>query len=395
MMRRRPTATLVRAQHGDLLDPHRPQPRRRPHARGAGLGYFGLTPGLQRVHASPSRSPTSSARCSPTRRSAPPSSRSSPSCWRRARSARRSSLASTLLHGDPRVARRRSRRCSSSAPGSSSRCSPAASSPTPTDQLAVGLSRVLFPIVLILGLNGLVVGILQAYDHFTIPALSPLVWNVVIMVFLVVRAAAVHGDEQLYAYAIGILVGTVVQFAMALPVLQDRRLPLRVVLRLARPARQARLHADAAGDARPRAHQLQRLRQLDPRRATSPTEAPRAIDAAFRIYMLPQGMFSVAIATVLFPQLSRLAARRDLAGLRAHGRQRPAPDLPDAAARDGGDARPRRADHAPGLPARRVRRRRHGARRHRAVLVLVQPAVQRRQPAAHAHVLQPAEALDW
>ena len=45
-------------------------------------------------------------------------------------------------------------------------------------------------------------------------------------------------------------------------------------------------------------------------------EAPRAIDNAFRIYMLPQGMFSVAVATVLFPILSRLAARRDAAGMR-------------------------------------------------------------------------------
>src|SRR3712207_4450861 len=45
--------------------------------------------------------------------------------------------------------------------------------------------------------------------------------------------------------------------------------------------------------------------------------APRAIDAAFRIYMLPQGMFSVAVATVLFPTLSRLAARGDRDGLRA------------------------------------------------------------------------------
>jgi putative peptidoglycan lipid II flippase len=44
--------------------------------------------------------------------------------------------------------------------------------------------------------------------------------------------------------------------------------------------------------------------------------APRAIDAAFRIYMLPQGMFSVAVATVLFPQLARLATDRDLPGLR-------------------------------------------------------------------------------
>jgi putative peptidoglycan lipid II flippase len=46
-------------------------------------------------------------------------------------------------------------------------------------------------------------------------------------------------------------------------------------------------------------------------------QAARAIDAAFRIYMLPQGVFSVAIATVLFPALSRLAARQDYDGLRA------------------------------------------------------------------------------
>jgi len=44
--------------------------------------------------------------------------------------------------------------------------------------------------------------------------------------------------------------------------------------------------------------------------------APAAINYAFRIYMLPQGMFSVAVATVLFPTLSRQAARRDAAGMR-------------------------------------------------------------------------------
>src|SRR5207248_2953740 len=46
-------------------------------------------------------------------------------------------------------------------------------------------------------------------------------------------------------------------------------------------------------------------------------QAPRAIDAAFRIYMLPQGMFSVALATVLFPALARFAARGDHDRLRA------------------------------------------------------------------------------
>jgi len=39
--------------------------------------------------------------------------------------------------------------------------------------------------------------------------------------------------------------------------------------------------------------------------------APAAIVRAFRLYMLPQGMFSVAVATVLFPLLSRHVSRED------------------------------------------------------------------------------------
>jgi putative peptidoglycan lipid II flippase len=46
-------------------------------------------------------------------------------------------------------------------------------------------------------------------------------------------------------------------------------------------------------------------------------EAPAAIDKAFRIYMLPQGIFSVAVTTVIFPTLSRFAARRNFEDLRA------------------------------------------------------------------------------
>ena len=183
------------------------------------------------------------------------------------------------------------------------------------DHLAVGLSRVMFPIVLILGLNGLTVGILQAYDHFTIPALSPLIWNVVIMIFLVFSRPLFEGDAQMYAYALGILVATAVQFLMALPVL-----------------RTVGFHFEWSFDWRdPRVKQVFLL-MLPVTLGLGlinfnvlangvlgsyvSTEAPRAIDNAFRIYMLPQGMFSVAIATVLFPQLSRLAARRDLPGLR-------------------------------------------------------------------------------
>ena len=46
-------------------------------------------------------------------------------------------------------------------------------------------------------------------------------------------------------------------------------------------------------------------------------QAPAAIDKAFRIYQLPQGIFAVAIATVLFPTLARFASRGEHENLRA------------------------------------------------------------------------------
>jgi putative peptidoglycan lipid II flippase len=183
------------------------------------------------------------------------------------------------------------------------------------DVLTVGLSRVLFPIVVLLGLNGLVVGILNAYEHFTIPALAPLVWNLVIIVVLIVLRPAFDGPDQMYAYAIGVLAGTVVQFAMSLPAL--RRIDFRFEFAF-----------------KPRDEKVRRVFGLmlpvtiglgvinfdllinSALGTLVSDEAPRAIDAAFRIYMLPQGMFSVALATVLFPALSRSAARRDYDGLR-------------------------------------------------------------------------------
>src|SRR5204862_3965948 len=51
--------------------------------------------------------------------------------------------------------------------------------------LLVGLSQVLFPIVALLGVSGIVVGILNTYDEFSVPALTPVAWNLVIIAGLV------------------------------------------------------------------------------------------------------------------------------------------------------------------------------------------------------------------
>ena len=183
------------------------------------------------------------------------------------------------------------------------------------DALTVGLSRVLFPIVVLLGLNGLVVGVLNAHDHFTIPALAPLVWNLVIIAALVVLTPRFEGDDRIYAYAIGVVAGTAVQLGMTLPVLRRVGFPVGISLhwRDERIVRVLTLMLPVTISLGLINIDLLINSVLG---SLVSEQAPRAIDGAFRIYMLPQGLFSVAVATVLFSTLSRLAARGDLPGLR-------------------------------------------------------------------------------
>ena len=187
------------------------------------------------------------------------------------------------------------------------------------DSLTVGLSQILFPVVLILGLNGLLVGVLQSYEHFSIPAISPAVWNVVIIVLLILLrphfGGGVEDGNQLHAYAIAILAATFVQLLMAVGALGriDFRLQLSIDWHDPRVRQVFMLMLPVTIGLG-----IVNLDQLinSVFGTLVNKEAPGAIEKAFRIYMLPQGLFSVAVATVLFPTLSRMAAGRDAAGMR-------------------------------------------------------------------------------
>ncbi len=185
--------------------------------------------------------------------------------------------------------------------------------------LATGLARVLFPIVVLLGLFGILVGILNSYGHFAVPALTPVFWNLAIILGLVVGVPQADGaDAELYVYAVAILVGTVIQLVLPIPWLRGRDGRLHVVIDWRDPAVRRTfvlmlpitiglglININAVVDT------------FFAARLIDANQAPSAINAAFRLYMLPQGMFSVAVATVLFPALSRLATRADMPAFKA------------------------------------------------------------------------------
>jgi len=183
------------------------------------------------------------------------------------------------------------------------------------DALTVSLSRLMFPIVVMLALTGLVVGMLNSFGHFSVPALAPAAWNVVIIAAIVGLMPVFPEEDEIYTYAIGILAGTLVQFLLPTPWLRGRggrfslsfdwRNPLVLrVLKLMFPVTIALGLINFSGLINSSIDTLVN------------DSAPAAIDKAFRIYMLPQGLFSIAIATILFPTLSRYAARGEMDDMR-------------------------------------------------------------------------------
>lgn len=193
-------------------------------------------------------------------------------------------------------------------------------------QLTIDIARLLMPIVLILALSGITVGILNTHGRFGAAALAPVAWNAVILVSLVVAYWVTQSDTvRIWIYAAGVLAGTVVQVVMPLPHLRGLGGRLRFNRALRDPkVREVfvkmlpitlgiglinlQLLISALLAANVDANVGPGFSGLDD------GAGPAILDRAFRVYMLPQGIFSVAVTAVAFPAMSRLVARGDRRG---------------------------------------------------------------------------------
>jgi putative peptidoglycan lipid II flippase len=199
-------------------------------------------------------------------------------------------------------------------------------------QLAIGLSRVLFPIVALLGVSGVIVGILNSYEHFTVPALSPVFWNIAIILGLVLGVPNADSvNAQLYVYAISILIGTVIQVLLPVPWLRGLDGRLHFVLDWRDPAvRRVFVLMVPVTIGLGLINFNLVIDSIFASRLIDPELAPTAIDKA--LHLRSPRMFSVPSR----PCCSALRARRPAATswVPAHRRPRPAPDRVPARARE-------------------------------------------------------------
>ena len=175
--------------------------------------------------------------------------------------------------------------------------------------LVARLGSIMMPYVFFICLAGFGMAVLNSFNHFAVPALSPVLLNLIFilaLVFLVPLFGGADG-EGIYAVAIAAVIGGVAQLGIQVPVLRRFGFRHKPLLDLRDPAFRRVL-----------ALFLPRLLGLAVVQVNVVVDyllgyiisdaASAQLSFANRLVQLPLGVFGVAIATAALPALSKLRA---------------------------------------------------------------------------------------
>jgi putative peptidoglycan lipid II flippase len=179
-----------------------------------------------------------------------------------------------------------------------------------TDQL----NRIMFSYIGLVSLLALVTGILNVRGHFFVPALSPLFLNLA-MIFSALWLGKFFA-QPIYALAVGVLLGGVIQLGVQLPVLIRYGIRLRLDFGFHRDPAVRRVATlmlpGVAGIA------IYQLNVVVTRLLASflPQGSVSYLYYGQRLFEFPQGLFVVSLAQALLPTMSRQIAQGDEEGMR-------------------------------------------------------------------------------
>ena len=186
-------------------------------------------------------------------------------------------------------------------------------------ELAIHMTRVMFPFLLLVALAAQVMGILNACNRFLIPALSSSIFNitsVALGLLLGFTFGPSIGLQPVEGMAWGVVTGGFLQFACQLPELHREGFRLRPAIDWSDPGLRhiGRMMGPAIlGGAAVQVNNLVNTnlasQLVDPVRGA---DGPVGwLSLAFRLMQLPIGLFGVAIANATLPAISRSVASGD------------------------------------------------------------------------------------
>lgn len=182
-----------------------------------------------------------------------------------------------------------------------------------TEALTVSLLRWMIASTAIFGVSGLLMGILNANDHFLLPALAPSMYNLGIIGGVLL----LYGRWGVYSAAVGTLAGALLHLIVQLPALRNLGWHYAPILglRLEGVRQVGRLMGPRVlGMA---ITQLNFWINTNLASRISVEGVVSALRRGWMLMLLPQAAFAQAVATVLFPSFAAQAARGERDAMRA------------------------------------------------------------------------------
>ncbi len=184
-------------------------------------------------------------------------------------------------------------------------------------ELTVLLTRILLPFLTLVAVAAALMGMLNSLNRFFMPALSPAMYNVGIILSGALLAPLMPGLglAPIVAVAVGALLGGIGQVALQAPALHREGFRYKPTLDPSDPGLRHILRLMGPGTLAGAGVQINLLVNMVLATGQG-TGAVSWLGYAFRVMYLPIGLFGVSIASATLPVVSRHAARRDLDGIR-------------------------------------------------------------------------------
>ncbi|MDH7512428.1 MAG: murein biosynthesis integral membrane protein MurJ [Clostridiales bacterium] len=176
-------------------------------------------------------------------------------------------------------------------------------------ELTALLARIMFPFLLLVSMAAVAMGMLNSLRHFGVPALSPVFFNLgmILAGFLICPLF----EERIIGMAIGVLLGGLGQWAFQLPSLRREGYRYSPILSFRDPGVRRIIVLMTPAILGLASTQINIFVNTIIA-SLLPQGSPSYLNYSFRLMHFPLGIFGVAVATVTLPVVATFAAKKDI-----------------------------------------------------------------------------------
>lgn len=180
-------------------------------------------------------------------------------------------------------------------------------------ELTIILTQIIFPYIFLVSLAALAMAVLNSFHRFFVPAFTPVLFNLAIITGVLLFADKV--EEPAYVFAVGVVIGGILQLSFQVPFLWRNGMRFKFGLSFTHPAvrKVAKLMVPGLFGAG-----IIQINYAISRILATYLEVGSASSLyyASRVQELTLGLFSIGLSIALLPTFSEQAIRKDIRGMK-------------------------------------------------------------------------------